>query len=181
MLPAKGILAAFAAISSVTSAIFLGFQSAPASVPNALANPPAHILSINASSTPREVADYIVWRGDALGLPDSEIDLALSIAYAESHFRCVPNKDGPRYGICTYQFVLTTWQTVCLDMDKPPEKRKALVEEGSDVWDPEQNVECGLKLVADGEFGHWAPYSIGVWQTLPVKKSMLDAIDWSKI
>lgn len=138
----------------------------------------ADVPTIHASSTPQAVAEYIVWRASALGIDKHNTDLALSIAYAESRFQCVPNKNGPRYGICIFQITATTWLDTCLDMRSPPWKRSALVPVGSDVWNPEANVECALQLIKLKQFNHWAPYSVDTWKTLPFKVEMIDNFDW---
>ena len=65
--------------------------------------------------------------------------LALNIAYCESHYRNVPNIRGERYGIGIYQFVRTTWNEQC---------------EG-DIWSEEDNIKCAIKLISRGELWRW--------------------------
>lgn len=116
---------------------------------------------ITASSTPEEVAVYIAERGEEIGLSRHDTDLALSIAWSESRFRNVPNSKGPRYGIGPFQFVWTTFAKLCQ----------------GEIWDSLDNVDCGLKLIKVGQFGHWVQ-SIHSWKRLPMTQKKLDSYNW---
>ena len=125
--------------------------------------PPPVVLRINASSTPKEMAHYIALRGEDLALSGGDIDIALSIVHSESRFRNIPNVNGSRYGIGPFQFIRSTWNKVC---------RPMLGEETS-VWDSNDNIECGLLLVKNHQFGHWAWGSQRWWLRLPFTRANL--------
>lgn len=66
-------------------------------------------------------------------------DLAYWVAQCESEFLNVPNRNGGTYGKGIYQFVQNTWDGNC---------------EG-DIWDVEDNVNCGTRLLSYGHTWHW--------------------------
>lgn len=76
-----------------------------------------------------------------------EPQLPYWIAKCESGLQNIPNKEGPTFGVGPFQFISSTWNNLC---------------EG-DIWNAEDNVKCGVKLIADGQLYHWEPYSGSCW------------------
>ena len=76
--------------------------------------------------------------------------LAYWVAKCESGFQNIPNSNGKKYGMGVYQFISSTWNNRC---------------EG-DVWNVEDNVKCGTKLLGLGEVSHWGTQNTewGSWK-----------------
>lgn len=124
---------------------------------------PEPIPRLTASSTQEEVGIYIAERGEEIGLSGHDIDVALSIVWSESQFRNVCNaKFGCVAGMGIFQFIKSTWKKSC---------------EG-EIMNPLDNVECGLELIKQKQFGHWAPYSVSYWKRLPMTRQKLGGYNW---
>jgi len=93
------------------------------------------ILEI-APTKPTDVKGLIEWYADINGAPH---DQAYWIAQCESELQNVPNTNGAMYGQGIYQFIQSTFDVLC---------------EG-DVWDIEDNINCGTRLIAEGKLSHW--------------------------
>ena len=110
-----------------------------------------------------EVAQFIVAEAKRIDYPDTL--LALSIAKAESGFRQICNLKDCRYGIGVFQIVRSTFrQAAC----------------AGDVFNTEDNIRCGLKLLKEDGHGHW-DMSVSGW--LPIYKELVIAqsrIKWAE-
>lgn len=65
--------------------------------------------------------------------------LALRIAWCESGFKNVANVNGEQYGAGIFQFIRSTWEANC----------------DGDVWHERDNIQCAMKLLANGEQSRW--------------------------
>jgi hypothetical protein len=92
--------------------------------------------TVATSSKPSSVEGLIEWYADIHGAPH---DQAYWIARCESDLKNVPNRNGSIYGQGVYQFIPSSWSALC---------------EG-DVWDIEDNISCGTRLIGEGQLHHW--------------------------
>lgn len=81
--------------------------------------------------------------------------LPLKIAYAESQYKNVPNykydgESGRYTAFGIFQFLKSTWITYCSPNPL-------------DRMDIEKNIECGVKMIANGQESHWNE-SRGAWE-----------------
>ncbi len=100
---------------------------------------------------PSDVRGLIVWYAEFF---ETDPALPIAVARAESNFKNVPNylydgEDGyyTAYGI--FQITRTTFKAFCGN----PDLRK----------DIEENIKCGVKIIANGGIGHWNASS-AVWE-----------------
>lgn len=76
-------------------------------------------------------------------------ELSYWIAWCESELKNVPNENGEQYGIGPYQFIKTTWNDLTIS-----KHGKAPYCTG-DIWNEEDNVRCGVKLISELKIIHW--------------------------
>ena len=103
---------------------------------------------------PPTVEEFIVDYATEYGV---DVSLALSVAWAESRFKNIPNNHYDElhtaYGI--FQINASTYEPYCGEA----EERKII----------EKNIECAMKLMSEeGGINHWSESYEG-WRYLPVK------------
>jgi hypothetical protein len=89
-----------------------------------------------ALTTTSVIASYIREQARQYAVEES---LALSIAWCESGFRSICNRDSCSFGIGVFQFIKSTWATNC----------------SGGILNAQDNVDCAIKLLAAGATSHW--------------------------
>ena len=108
---------------------------------------------------PPTVQEIIVEKALEYGV---DPDTALSIAWAESRFKNVPNdkyngENGYHTAYGIFQINASTYSPLC--------------GEASERFEIEKNIECAMILMSkEGGLNHWSE-SYPVWKGLPIKQS----------
>lgn len=96
-------------------------------------------IVVEETNDPETIEDMV--RRIAVPYGDDIYILAREITRAESLFQNVCNSNGCVYGIGPMQIIETTFNNNC----------------SGDVFNAEDNIRCGVKLLEKGECDHWRP------------------------
>ena len=85
---------------------------------------------------PQDVQNLILYYSKQYGIDPA---LPLRIAFCESGYQNIPNRQSHTKGAGIFMFIPSTWRAHCQ----------------GDRYDIEKNVECGVRLIANGESSRW--------------------------
>lgn len=138
---ATAIKATLLAILVVIVALYPSSSvNAPAEAVSAQPEPIVVVTEVKPTSTIGLIAYYAEQHG-------ADVNTSFWIAWCESGLENVPNSASEIHGKGIYQFVQSTWNENC----------------DGDIWNVEDNIRCGTKLIAAGELWRWQPYSGHCW------------------